>query len=545
MADSSLLEQFPGLIQSLGGLGLFLLGMVIMTSGLKALAGERLRDWLMRSTRTPTSGALVGACCTALLQSSSATTVAAVGFVAAELMSFSHALGIIFGANLGTTITGWLVALLGFKLKLSTLAFPLIFIGTMLKLFGRGRLAEGGLALAGFALIFIGIQQLQLGMTGLQQLFSFEQLPADTLGGRLQLVLLGIAFTLVTQSSSAGVATTLTALHSGFIGFEQAAALVIGMDIGTTVTALMATLGGSVGSRRTGYSHVIYNLLTGVMALLLIGPFVWLCGQIDPQLPQQQAELSLVAFHSSFNLIGVLLILPFSRQFAELLQRLVPDRAPRYTGNLDPILLEQPELALNAVQLSLDRQLAALTGHTNALLGDPQCQRVELAPLQRALDDTHQFIDQIHLQPSSSLNWQRLVAMIHSLDHMQRLHERCEEEEDRASCARVSPDLEQVRLGLIDSNRTILDAIAQRRWQPAEVASRQTRAEVETLAPPQRDRIANAIGHGQLNVPQGTDQLEALRWLRRVSHHLCRISHHQHQAALSSGSTIPRSIGRS
>ena len=533
MADTTSFDAFSTLIQTLGGLGMFLLGMLIMTGGLRSLAGDRLRGWLMRSTRTPTSGALVGATCTAILQSSSATTVAAVGFVAAELMSFSNALGIIFGANLGTTLTGWLVALVGFKLKLSTLALPLIFIGALMRLFGRQAVAHSGMALAGFALIFVGISQLQLGMTGLQQFFSFDQLPADSLSGRLQLLLLGAVFTLVTQSSSAGVATALTALHSGFIGFEQAAALVIGMDIGTTVTALMATLGGSVGARRTGYSHLFYNLLTGVMALLLISPFVALANRIDSTLLQQQAELSLVAFHSGFNLLGVLLILPFSHPFARLIERLVPDHRPDYSGTLDPLLLKQPTLALNAVQQGIDLQLSALVGHCNALLGDNRCKRVELGALQRALDDNHHFLDQIHLSHSGQTNWHRLVAMIHCLDHLRRLHERCEEEADRASCARVSPGLEQVRLALIDSNRHLISAVEQQSWVQAEQACRQSYQMIETLRLPQRDRIVEAVGCGQLELAEGTDQLEALRWLYRVSHHLSRISHHQLQVRLN------------
>ena len=147
------------LLQTIGGLGLFLLGMIIMTEALRSLAGQIIRNALMRFTRNPLSGAVTGAISTAVLQSSSATTVAAVGFVGAGLITFPESLGIIFGANIGTTITGWLVALIGFKLQLGTLMFPVIFIGVMLRLFGNKRISNIGMGIAGFALIFIGISR--------------------------------------------------------------------------------------------------------------------------------------------------------------------------------------------------------------------------------------------------------------------------------------------------------------------------------------------------------------------------------------------------
>ena len=138
-----------------------MLGMIVMTDGLRTLAGSAIRKALLRFTRTPVSGAVTGAVSTAILQSSSATTVAAVGFVGASLMAFPEALGIIFGANVGTTITGWLVATLGFKLKLGTVVLPVIFVGVLLRLFSKGRLAATGYALAGFGVIFVGITVMQ------------------------------------------------------------------------------------------------------------------------------------------------------------------------------------------------------------------------------------------------------------------------------------------------------------------------------------------------------------------------------------------------
>jgi phosphate:Na+ symporter len=230
------------LMQVLGGIGIFMIGMIVMTEGLRSLAGESISKALMRFTKTPASGALTGAVTTAILQSSSATTVAAVGFVGAGLLAFPEALGIVFGANIGTTITGWMVALLGLDLKLGTVILPFILLGAILKLFFRDKLAAIGYAIAGFGLIFVGIEWMQDAMSGMESVLLQKYLPESSFIGYIELLFMGIIVTMITQSSSAGVAATLTLLYSGLIEFDQAAALVIGMDVGTTFTAVMASV---------------------------------------------------------------------------------------------------------------------------------------------------------------------------------------------------------------------------------------------------------------------------------------------------------------
>ena len=260
-------------LEAAGGLGLFLLGMVILSQGLRDLAGAAIHRSLQRFTRSPASGALTGALATALVQSSSVTTVTAVGFASAGLLAFPQALGIVFGANIGTTVTGWIVAVIGFKLQLGVVMPLLVLVGALLRIFGRGRVASAGLALAAFGLAFVGIEMLRVGTSAFQGIVTPDRFPADTLGGRLQLVGFGVLFTVVTQSSSAGVATALAAIAAGALQFEQAAALVIGMDVGTTVTAGIASVGASLAGRRTGCAHVFYNCLTGVGALFLLPVF--------------------------------------------------------------------------------------------------------------------------------------------------------------------------------------------------------------------------------------------------------------------------------
>ena len=514
-------------LQALGGLGLFLLGMIIMTDGLRALAGDAIRRTLFRFTRSPLSGVATGTLSTAILQSSSATTVAAVGFVAAGLMTFPEALGIIFGANIGTTITGWLVALFGFKFKLGVLMMPMIFTGALLKLFFQGRIAAIGLALAGFGLIFVGIANLQEGMVALQDIISFDRLSGTTMSGRFSLVLFGVVFTLITQSSSAGVAAALTALFTGLIGFEQAAAMVIGMDVGTTVTAAAATVGGSIGARRTGYSHVIYNLLIGTAAFFLLDTYIWLWETAFPGGLAANKEIALVAFHTSFNVLGVIVLLPFTRHFARTLERIVPGSDDSYTERLDKSLLDTPALALSALEKVVHDELLVLLNHIRWLVTyGEQGQAAKLLPLQRALDETQLYLEHIRLKDDNDQARSQLLSMFHVLDHLQRLHERCDKEESRVLTARATSELADECARMCDCISQILHDIDNQQLDASIQCTENLQQRMQNERPPYRASIMEQIAAGELDVPEGTRRLEAIRWLDRVSHHLAHIIQH-------------------
>lgn len=532
---SLLFENIDSIVQALGGLGLFLLGLIIMMEALRALAGDAVRTAIVRFTNSPLSGAITGAIATAILRSSSATTVAAVGFVGAGLIGFPESLGIIFGANVGTTLTGWIVVLLGFKLHLEGVMTLLLLLGALLRLLAKNKLATSGYALAGFSLIFVGIAMMQQGMSGFSDIITPEQLPADTFSGRLKLVAFGIFFTLITQSSSAGVAMALTALFSGAINFPQAAVLVIGMDVGTTVTAAIATIGQSREARRTGFSHVIYNIITAVFALLLITPFTILLTTFFPAALQNNAEISLVAFHSTFNLLGLLIILPFTNRFASLMIRLIPEKTKLFNDSLDKLLLEEPSMALTAVQNSVHSETAALFSHINAILGDKNSPKTDVFQLQQALNKTHSYLDQISLKNQSGTQWERLVAMIHMLDHMQRLHERCEEEEDRAITLRDSKQFVNEKDIMIMGIKAMMAAMDANDLQALLEHANNTKEQLYKQLKPYRKIVVEQIARGELDVIIGTDYLEGIRWLKRVSWHLMRISFHYNRAILAAG----------
>ena len=514
------------LFHLLGGIGLFLVGMSVMTDGLHGMAGGYLNRTLARLTGGPLRGAATGAVSTAVLQSSSATTVAAVGFVSAGLLTFPQALGVIFGANLGTTITGWLVALLGLKLQIADLVMPLILVGALVRLFGRGRLRHLGFALAGFGLVFVGIDQLQVGMAAYQGVVTPADFPPNDLPGRLQLVMIGIAVTIVTQSSSAGVATALTAVHAGAISFEQAAAMVIGMDVGTTVTAVLATLGGSVETRRTGYSHVVYNVLTAVGAFLLLTPYAWCVESLAPAATQQHAELVLVGFHSLFNLVGVMLILPFAGAFASLMRRLVPEPGDPLVDRLDRQLLRTPDVALDNVAMVLEQLTGRLLGGVAGLINGHELATAGLQPVARQLDSVHAFVDRIHLQPGQARSWQRLNAAIYLLDHLQRLHERCDEEPERGRRLLQTHDLVEPSRRFLQSLQTTMSALAARTFTEAKSVSADAAVGLRQQAVGLRADIMAEVAAGHLDVPAGTRSLESVRWLRRVSYHVSRVAHY-------------------
>ena len=424
-------------IQALGGLGLFLLGMVIMTGGLREMAGDAIRSALMRFTSSPTTGAVTGAVSTAILQSSSATTVAAVGFVGAGLMTFTSSLGIIFGANIGTTITGWLVALLGFKLKLGAIMLPLIFVGVIMRMFTRGKTRSAGYAIAGFGLIIFAITVMQAAMQGLQA---------------------------------------------------------------------------------------------------VITPYIALWNHLSPAGIQQHAEISLLAFHTLFNTLGVIIVLPFTGQFARLIKKLLPERITVYPSACDDAMLQTPVFALTAVQENLEIYFVALLHHMHSILDPASDDKwADLARMQIALDETEQYLDTIEFKASPDANGERMLALVHALDHLQRLHERCEQDEDRAVTARQAADLSSIHQGLLSMIIDIQEEIIVDNWKDIVVRSRLAEMDITEQVEPMRDIIASSVTYGRLDVPGATDCLQAVRWLDRVSHHIARISYHLQQARLISG----------
>jgi len=341
----------------LGGLGLFILAIGMMTDGLRLAAGASLRSLLSNWTSTPLKGIFSGVLMTAIVQSSSAVTVASIGFVNAGLLSMRQALGIVYGANVGTTMTGWLVALAGFKFDIHNLALPMIGIGMLIKLIkGQGRTASFGLALVGFGLFFIGVDVLKSAFDGLVAVFDLTKISADGIGGIIIFTLMGIVMTILTQSSSASIALTITAASTGMVGLYAAAAMVIGANIGTTSTALIASIGATSNAKRVAFAQVIFNSATALVAFLLLPVLFfgieWFSKVLDIE---ANISVSLALFHSVFNILGVILIFPFNNKLASFLESrfLTWEEKESNSRYLDKTIAMTPDLAVNALMLEM------------------------------------------------------------------------------------------------------------------------------------------------------------------------------------------------
>jgi phosphate:Na+ symporter len=374
----------------LGGIGLFLLGMWLITEGLRLAAGPSLEQLLGRWTSSRLRGLMSGTLLTAVLQSSSAVTVAAIGFVNAGLMTFQRGVWVIFGSNLGTTLTAWIVALIGFKFKVDALALPIIGIGALLRVFAPvERYRSLGMALAGFGILFMGIEVLASGFGSLGEQIDLH----DARFGLPWMILLGIVLTALMQSSSAAIAVVLSAVAAGLVGFSDAAAVVIGANVGTTSSALLATIGATSHAKRLAIAHVLFNVVTAIVALALLTPLLKLVMLIGEDAGHAGDWTTLLAlFHTLFNLLGVLVMWPVEPYMSRwLLGRFVerdaeptrlrfldrnvaslPDAAPvALVRELEPLIVEAATSVQGLPQPDGQRRLQSQQRHRHlAAIGD-------------------------------------------------------------------------------------------------------------------------------------------------------------------------------
>ncbi len=309
--------------QFVAGIGVFIFGMILLEESVKALSGKAFR----RMTRLYTDGRLKaigsGAFITAILQCSAAVSLMVLAFVGAGVMSMENGIGVIIGSNIGTTCTAWIVATLGFKFKIASFALPLLGLGGIgLVLFSSSpKIRHSCRLLLGFGFLFLGLAYMKDSVEIFAQSFDLKSLPDY---GLWLYVLVGIILTALMQSSSASIAIVLTALHSRIISFDIGVAMVIGANMGTTITVLLGTLGGTQAKKRVGMSHLVFNVVTGVVAFLAMPLFIILVQFfIDIE---ANSVMGLALFHTAFNVMGVLLFFPFIGLLSHSLEHLFPDR---------------------------------------------------------------------------------------------------------------------------------------------------------------------------------------------------------------------------
>jgi phosphate:Na+ symporter len=512
------------IITIFGGIGLFLLGMVLLTEGLKTAAGDTMRRILSRFTGGPVTAVLSGTTAAALVQSSTATTVMTLGFVSAGLLPFIQAIGIVFGARIGTTSTGWLVSLLGLKLGIGTLALIFVGAGALLRLLGRGRASPIGLALAGLGLIFVGIDTLQTGMLGLAEQIDPTTLPAGTGTGRFLLVGVGFVMTVVMQSSSAAIATTLTAYAAGTVDLYQAASLVIGANIGTIVTPMLASIGASTPARRTALAHILFNITAGVVVLAIFPLAVGASGALADWLFPDANAVAIAIFDTGTNVLGVLILLPILGPFARLIERVIPERGPGLTRYLDASVASVPSLAVDAARRTVMETAGVLTGAARATFREGTRDRSlpqTLATADRALAEARRFLSDIRSSPESPREHARHLDVLHTIDHLESLIAALQKTRylphlapagaPRQLAAEVRERLEPLESWLRTGEGTA----------PVDDAASLTASVAEQRRTARLD-LMDGTATGALRPDDALDQMDALRWVDRIVYHICR-----------------------
>lgn len=346
------------LFKVIGGLGIFLMGMKFMSEGMQAVAGSRLRKMISAVTDNRIAACCIGALITGIVQSSSVTTVMVVGFVNSGFMTLMQSIGVILGANIGTTVTAWIIAL-----KIGKFGLPILGISAFFFLFSKKeRVRYTAMALLGVGMVFFGLQTMGGAFKTpevkdyLTQLFSV--MDATTLVGVLKCAFFGCIATMIVQSSSATIGVTIVLAQGGIIGFDTAAALVLGLNIGTTVTALLASIGTSTNAKRAAYAHIIFNVI-GTLWLIPVffayirgieSLFVLLQGffaRTQEGWDDITAKIALV--HTGFNLINTVIFLPLMKPLASLVVKLVPEKKTDEISHLtyfDVRMLDTPALGI-------------------------------------------------------------------------------------------------------------------------------------------------------------------------------------------------------
>ncbi len=316
------------LLRVLGSLGLFLFGMKIMSEGIQKTAGDRLQRILNFMTGNRFLAVLTGFLITVLIQSSSATTVMVVSFVNAGLLSLFQAIGVIMGANIGTTVTAWIVSLIGFKMNVSALALPAIGIGFILYMAIKWGFKDQGEAILGFGILFLGLDFLTKSLPRIDHESIAFIVSVSNLGFVSEMIgaAVGLGVTLIVHSSSASTAIFITMAFNGMINFPMAAAMILGANIGTTIDALLASIGTKAAAKRAALVHVLFNVIGSVIALAVFEPFLKLVDWVTPGDPAGAAITThLAMLHTLFNFINTILFLPFMKPFEKLVTRLIKE----------------------------------------------------------------------------------------------------------------------------------------------------------------------------------------------------------------------------
>lgn len=432
--------NIQNLFTLVGGLGLFFFGMRTMSDGLKKIAGERLKAILSAVTKLPIFGVLAGAVITCLVQSSTATSIMVVGFVNAGLMALNQAVSVIIGANIGTTFTAWLVSFMA-VFKVTNYALPAIGVGFGVNIIGKSRnMRFWGQVLMGFGLLFLGLSFMQESFEPLRNSEMVRQIFLSFGDNPLLGVLVGMVFTMLLQSSSATIAVVQVLAFNGLITFPAAIPIILGDNIGTTITAMIASSGTTLSARRTAVSHALFNVI-GVGYMLIFVYTGWFVNFIEFIVPGKITSTNIMFYiavaHSAFNIFNAMLFLPFISKLTQLSRIIVPRKpgaieiAPQY---LEKHLLDTPPIALEQARRETVRMMNLACDSVSRAVRSFLMQDITISKpvpkLEEAVDNLQSAITQYlvelsqkELSPEES---EELPVLIHNVNDIERIGDHAE-----------------------------------------------------------------------------------------------------------------------
>lgn len=365
-----IMNVFSQVISFTGSLCLLLFGMNMLSNGIQKGAGSGLQKLLGKITGNRFYAVLTGIGVTAIIQSSGATTVMVVSFVNAEILTLEQAIGVIFGANIGTTVTAWIVSLFGFSFSISAMAIPMFGFGYILKYFKKFRIHNFAECFMGFALLFMGLGLLKESLTlGPAANKVFSIINEWGLGGILLGVLTGAIITALIHSSSAMTAIVLTMAAGGTLSWELSGAIVLGSNIGSTVDAVMSSFGASVNARRTAFVHVAFNVTGTIIALLIFRPFLSLIDIIIPLEPSANITTHIAMLHTIFNICATLIFIPFVNQIAMISRKVISETATEKDEHYHlPAILPHSRISADLYSYQIQTEISKMSAKIMEML---------------------------------------------------------------------------------------------------------------------------------------------------------------------------------
>lgn len=523
--------MLENIFQFLGGIGLFLLGMSFLSEGLVAFGSGVLKTALIRFTGTPLKAFFSGVIGTVALQSSTATTVTLIGFVSAGLITFSQAIGVVIGASLGNTATGWIIATVGLKVNLGLYTLPLIGIGAFMRLIGRKRkIAYLGLAMAGFGMMFLGINTLQHGMSGITTFLKLGNLPVGGFWPSMATVLVGLVMTVMMQSSTAAVATVLTALHTQAVSFDQAAVLVVGAAIGTTLTGSISAIGGSIYAKRTAVAYILFNTISGLMAVLCLPLLFKVIQWIEDLGYIADGTTSLAAFHTLFISLGVLVAIPFIDKFSKFVEKILPEPKDNASFMLDKSLISIAPVALEASQNALKNLFMQLLEHADKLSqGQGLLIQDGNIEFEKSTREIYSFLSKVEIDAQDLSLVSRRIAQLHMLDHIQLLRQAILDASKTS--INMSSDLSKDLFQFIKTNVVNADLVLKDQVNDGDTVLKSIADDVAKLTRRMRHALVSTTALLGATESQALGATDTLRGYEKVSHHIWKCSHYFSEAS--------------